>query len=212
MKHFQDIKLCLFDCGGVVYPYSLVPFYQCLEKYSPKAKSLHFNWKDLMLGQLSVSDFNKDVCCLMGLSFDEKIEKEINCSFLKGVGPVYSQTRAVISYLKGKGVKIGMLSNALPQLASSIGELPFDHEFVFPSYKLNALKPDELIFKQVQEQTKIPFKNMLFLDDKKENVSVAENLGIKALVYNPKTVLNDIKKIMGGKNVRYSCNRGCNCR
>ncbi len=212
MKQFNDIKLCLFDCGGVVYPYSLDPFYQCLEKYSPKAKSLHFKWKDLMLGRMSVSEFNKDVCHLLGVSFDEEKEKEINCSLLKGVGAVYSQTRDVISYLKGKGVKIGMLSNALPQLEVSIDELPFDHEFVFPSYKLNTLKPDELIFKQVQEQTKIPFEQMLFLDDKKENVCVSMRLGIKSLVYNPKTVLNDVRKIMGGKNVRYSCSRGCNCR
>ena len=212
MKPFKDIKLCLFDCGGVVYPYSLEPFYQCLEKYSPKAKSLHFKWKDLMLGQLSVSDFNKDVCRLLGVTFDEVKEKEINSSLLKGVGPIYAQTRELISYLKGKNIKVGMLSNALPQLEATIEGLGFDSEFVFSSYKLNALKPDELIFKQVQEQTKIPFENMLFIDDKKENANMAMCLGIKSLVYNPKTVLNDVKKIMGGKNVRYSCDRGCNCR
>ena len=212
MKQFKDIKLCLFDCGGVVYPYSLEPFYQCLEKYSPKAKSLHFKWKDLMSGQLSVSDFNKDVCRLLGVTFDEVKEKEINSSLLKGVGPVYPQTKDVIAYLKAKGTNIGMLSNALPQLEATIEGLGFDSEFVFLSYKLNALKPDELIFKQVQEQTKIPFENMLFIDDKKENANMAMRLGIKSLVYNPKTVLNDVKKIMGGKNVRYSCNRGCNCR
>ena len=212
MKQFKDIKLCLFDCGGVVYPYSLESFYLCLEKYYPKAKSFHFKWKDLMLGRISVSDFNKDICSLLGVDFDEKKSKELNDSLLKGVGPVYPQTRELISYLKGQNVKIGMLSNALPQLEKTIEGLSFDFDFVFPSYKLNALKPDEMIFKQVQNQTKIPFENMLFIDDKKENVNAASLLGIKALVYNSKTVLNDTRKIMGGKNVRYSCDRGCNCR
>ncbi len=212
MKQRQDIKLCLLDCGGVVYPYSLEPFYQCLEKYSIKAKSLHFKWKDLMLGRISISDFNKDVCFLCGVPFDAIKEKEIGCSLLNGVGSVYPQTKEMISYLKGKNIKIGLLSNALPQLESTIEGLPFDREFVFPSYKLNILKPDALIFKKVQEQTKIPFQNMLFIDDKKENVSVALQLGIKSLVYNPKTVLNDVKRIVGEKNVRCSCNRRCNCR
>ena len=43
-------------------------------------------------------------------------------------------------------------------------------------------------------------------------VEVALSFGIKSLVYNPKTVLNDIKRIVGEKNVRCSCNRRCNCR
>ena len=90
--------------------------------------------------------------------------------------------------------------------------MPFDREFVFPSYQLKVLKPNVSIFQKVQEKTKIPFQNMMFIDDKSENVETALKLGIKSLVYNPKTVLNDIKRIMGVENVRCSCNRRCNCR
>ncbi|MBQ8250820.1 MAG: HAD-IA family hydrolase [Alphaproteobacteria bacterium] len=212
MRQKQDIKLCLLDCGGVVYPYSLEPFYKCLSQYGIKQNSLHLKWRELMLGEITVSDFYKDISCLSGFYFDDKIEKELNLSLLKGVGQIYQETKEVMSYLKGKNIKIGLLSNALPQLSSTVDNLLFDKEFIFPSYQLNALKPDELIFKKVQEQTKIPFQNILFIDDKKENVHAALQLGIKSLVYNPKTVLNDVKRIVGEKNVRCSCNRRCNCR
>lgn len=212
MKQRQVIKLCLLDCGGVVYPYSLEPFYKRLSQYGLKQNEIHLKWKELMLGKITVSDFYKDICCRGGFCFDDKIEKELNLSLLKGVGQIYQETKEMISYLKGKNIKIGLLSNALPQLSSTIDSLLFDKEFIFPSYQLKELKPDALIFKKVQEQTKIPFQNMLFIDDKKENVSVALQLGIKSLVYNPKTVLNDVKRIVGEKNVRCSCNRRCNCR
>ena len=208
----KDIQLCLLDCGGVVYPYSLDYFYAQVSKYNLKEDSLHFKWKELMLGKISVSDFNKDVCSLCGVCYDSQKEAELNFSLLKGVGKIYPQTRELIAYLKGKNLKIGLLSNALPQLECTIGELCLDKEFIFPSYHLKDLKPNASIFKKVQERTQIPFHKMLFIDDKSENVEVALSFGIKSLVYNPKTVLNDIKRIVGEKNVRCSCNRRCNCR
>lgn len=212
MSQKKDIQLCLLDCGGVVYPYSLEPFYNEILKYNSKGGSFHFKWKELMKGEILVSDFYQDVCSVLGICFDNEKEQKLNLSLLNGVGKIYPQTKELISYLKGKNIKVGLLSNALPQLEATILELPFDREFVFPSYQLKVLKPDVSIFQKVQEKTKIPFQNMMFIDDKSENVETALKLGIKSLVYNPKTVLNDIKRIMGVENVRCSCNRRCNCR
>ncbi len=207
----RDIKLCLFDCGGVIYPYDLSSFYTCLNVNKSSIDKPHLLWRELMQGEISVCHFYKDVCQKYGFVYSEKYNDIFTQALLKGVGNVYQETLNVISYLKAKGVKIGLLSNALPQLEKTITALPFDKEFVFASYQLGLLKPDIEIFKKVQTKSNIPFSKMLFIDDKAENVEVAKQLGIKSLVYQQKKVLNDVKILMGEKNVRYPCNRRCYC-
>lgn len=207
----KDIKLCLFDCGGVVYPYDLSFFYDCLNENKTNIDKPHLLWKELMQGDISVSDFYKDVCQKYGCVYNEKQAEILTKALLKGVGSVYLETLEVMRFLKAKNVKIGLLSNALPQLEKTINTLPLDKEFVFPSYVLRSLKPDIEIFKKVQEKIKIPFENILFIDDKIENVKIAQQLGIKSLVYQRKKVLNKVKCLMGEKNVRYSCDWRCHC-
>lgn len=212
MGEKKDIKICLLDCGGVIYPYSLTPFYEYLKNNGVYKHTFKFKWKELMQGMITTSFFYQDVCQKCGMSYDKKREDELDRVLLLGVENVNLETQEIVRYLRGQNIKIGLLSNAIPQLEGSIKEIFFDEGFVFPSYHLKALKPDVEIFKKVQEQTKIPFEQMLFIDDKKENVDAANQLGITGVVYNQKTILMDVKRVLGENNVRYSCNWRCNCR
>ncbi|MBO7243864.1 MAG: HAD-IA family hydrolase [Alphaproteobacteria bacterium] len=205
------MKVCLFDCGGVIYPYSLAPFKRWLSDKTSE-KSFSFKWKELMTGEISFSSFSKDVCHQLKIDYTPNKEKEIFLSLCKGKGDFYSQTLDLISYLKAKNVQMGLLSNALPCFEGTLDSLPLTKEFIFPSYELGLLKPDKRIFQEVLKKMKVNPDEVLFIDDKKENVEVALSVGFKSFVFQKETALINLKKIMGEKDVGYIGRGRCHCR
>lgn len=210
----NKITLCLFDCGGVVYPYTLEPFKKFVQSEFLKGKGVcpSFAWNALMSGEFSFEEFCKDICEKSNVQCTKKTVLKIDDVLHQGVGPVYDDILESIHFLKSRGVKIGMLSNALPCLKDTINSLPLDRDFVFLSYELKMLKPDERIFKKVQALSGVPFNEILFVDDKIENVNVASKLGIKTILYNQKNVLNSIRNLCGDNHVGYTGYRGCYSR
>ena len=93
------MKVCLFDCGGVIYPYSLSPFKKWVSEQTLK-QSFSFKWKELMTGELSFSSFSKDVCAQINVSYSSNVQKEIEESLLKGMGHFYPETKKIMTCLK----------------------------------------------------------------------------------------------------------------
>ncbi len=212
MSDKDKIKLCLFDCGGVIYPYSLTPFNDFVLKLSKKETPLRFKWRELMAGKISFDTFCQDVCTQIGCEYTQERRLQMDEKLHQGVGSFYAETLKSISYLKAKGVKVGILSNALPCLTDTVKNIGIDEEFIFPSYKIGLLKPDTTVFKIVQEKTGLSFQEMLFIDDKVENVKAAEKMGIKSLVFDLKTVCNKIKTVCGERDAGYISHWRCYCR
>lgn len=75
--------------------------------------------------------------------------------------------------------KIGILSNLMsvdkPRIDKHYDLSKFD--YVWLSFELNCRKPDERIYEIVEEQCKIPPKNILFIDDTLENIISAQKRG-----------------------------------
>lgn len=213
LKEFNGIKMkvCLFDCGGVIYPYSLAPFKKWVNEQTLKT-SFSFKWKEVMTGELSFSSFSKNVCEQIGVCYAPCIQEEIKDSLLKGMGDFYPETKRLMSYLKDEKIQMGLLSNALPTFEGTLDELPFSKDLIFPSYQLGFLKPDKRIFKAVLEKMNLQASEVLFIDDKKENVEAALSVGMKSFVFQKETALDNLKKIMGERNVGYIRHRRCHCR
>jgi len=71
-----------------------------------------------------------------------------------------------------------------------------DFEFQFLSHKIGFAKPNKRIFEYVLK--KIPFKKneIIFIDDKPANVTMATSLGINTIQYsNVKKLQNDLSQI-----------------
>lgn len=75
--------------------------------------------------------------------------------------------------------KIGILSNLgsldKQRLDKQVDLKQFD--YVWLSFELDARKPKEKIYKIVENDCKIESKNILFIDDNKENIETAQNRG-----------------------------------
>ena len=88
--------------------------------------------------------------------------------------------------LRDAGTATGILSNLgdsmMDGVRRELGWMSgFDH-MTF-SHSLRLVKPDERIYRHAAEGLKLPAENILFVDDRKENVEGAERAGLQAIQY-----------------------------
>lgn len=92
---------------------------------------------------------------------------------------------ALVKSLKAEQVTVGMLSN-IDQRYAKINETFGYYELFDPcllSYEIGVDKPNPQAFAILLERLKLPAKEIVFIDDKKENVEAAKNLGIDAILF-----------------------------
>ena len=175
-------KVVLFDIGGVL-----------------------INWKDEWLfteisEQLQMpfekieSKFNANLCSLfeskinekefwnLVLGHDSKIDhKIISKTFLKMSSINYDFLNFAKS-LKTDENHIGILSNLTPDTSTCIPHsLLDDFDYLFYSNSLKMSKPHAEIYQHVC--SKIPSKNILFIDDKQENLDAAKLFGMETILF-----------------------------
>ena len=99
---------------------------------------------------------------------------------------VNEKTLAWARCLKGEGLSLALLSNmpfaVSDYLETNCGWLAlFDHRVY--SYAFGCAKPEVPIYKACLDVLKLPPQEVLFLDDRPENVKVAAELGIHSLIF-----------------------------
>ncbi len=198
----MSIKYCIWDVGQVIYPFSL----DYLEEWvyskttnkntvTKKGGVKSFNYKPYMLGTIDDKIFCRNICDEYEIPFEQKYLIEIKEALHNGVGKFFTETLKTMEYLSEQGIKNCILSNALPMLADTASEL-VKTEYSFCSFNLKLLKPTPEIYEKVRQNLNCYFEEMIFIDDKEQNVQSAQKLGIRGLVFNKKTVLEDCKKII----------------
>ena len=85
--------------------------------------------------------------------------------------------------LKNNGHLIGILSNLTPETSMCIDKNQLkDFDYHFYSNSLKMSKPNNEIYQHVCDH--ISSKNILFIDDKQENLNAAESYGIDTILFN----------------------------
>ena len=163
------------------------------------------NWKDEWLfaeisEQLQMpfekikSKFNANLCSLfeskinekefwnLVLGYDNKIDhKIISKTFLKMSSINYDFLNFAKS-LKTDENHIGILSNLTPDTSTCIPHsLLDDFDYLFYSNTLKMSKPHAEIYRHVCR--KIPSKDILFIDDKQENLDAAKLFGMETILF-----------------------------
>jgi putative hydrolase of the HAD superfamily len=202
IKGGDMIKCVIFDVGNVCYPYTLNPLNDYLfelttdkEQYLLKNGIKSFNYNSFMKGEISYSDFCKELCEYAGVTYLKENEIAINEKMLEGVGEFFEETLDVINDLKNNGIRVCLLSNALPNLSHTAEALAVK-ENIFVSYELGMLKPDIKIYKKVLDELGIFAQEIVFIDDKEKNVKAAQDLGIKGIVFDKDTIKKELDIII----------------
>ena len=128
------------------------------------------NWKDEWLFQ--------EISKQLEMPF-EKIESKFNANLCSLFEPKINEKEFWNLVL---GNHIGILSNLTPDTSTCIPHsLLDDFDYLFYSNSLKMSKPHAEIYQHVC--SKIPSKNILFIDDKQENLDAAKLFGMETILF-----------------------------
>lgn len=199
------IKYCIWDVGQTIYPYSLDPLDKWarekttdIEKYEKSGGVKAFDYKNYMRGYENNDRFISRFCRSLFIPYTSKTKIEINKEFHRGAGNFFPQTLEAMKIVEQNGGENGLLSNALPLLCDTVGFIK--PEYSFPSYLIGFLKPEKDAYETVKYALKCDYSEMLFVDDKPQNVAAAKELGIHGIVYNKDTIIQDITAFLAKEN------------
>jgi putative hydrolase of the HAD superfamily len=93
------------------------------------------------------------------------------------------ETLALIEELGDAGHRLALLSNAPANMARVISALPFAARFEHMAFSgcLKTVKPDPEVFRTVLSQLGASPADVIFVDDRPENVAAAAALGMRAV-------------------------------
>ena len=175
-------KVILFDLGGVLINWQDDWLYDEI--------SLQLN---MPFNQIK-SKFNSTLCSLfeskinehefwnLVLGNDNKIDNNIiSKTFLK-MSSINFDFLNFAKSLKNNGYDIGILSNLTPETSECIeNNLLREFDYHFYSNTLKMSKPNPEIYQYVCDQ--IHSKDILFIDDKQENLDTAKLFGIETILF-----------------------------
>jgi len=177
-------KIIIFDWGGVIES-NVAEEYNIYVAISNIIKQCNIKMDEREF--LNTLYKNNEICNNI-----ENIEKwfqtlKLNCSFEEFLR-IYKKETSKVHYYKEvvllaqslkKYCNIAILSNIIlldkSRLNNQIGLNNFD--YVWLSFEIGLTKPDENIYKLVERECKISPNNILFIDDKEENIVCAQKRG-----------------------------------
>jgi putative hydrolase of the HAD superfamily len=195
------IEWLLFDLGGVLVDVNQDRIFEGLARYLPdspsdlKARLLSVPalWEPFVVREFSPQQLTKEV---NGILKTGLTEEQVVSAFNAELGATIETTSALLPSLKRR-TQVGCLSNT--------NSIHWDHllkayEFMghfdrrFASQLLGSAKPDRAIYEKVIELLGARPDQVLFFDDKVENIATAQGLGWHARVYRDHdTFQNDLE-------------------
>lgn len=180
-------KLILFDWGNIVESHTTG--YTCYDAWNDVFYECGYEGNERILSHL----YKYGICCIDNIDEFENIYKEISNEF--NLNKSYKQFREIyrkifdkVDYYKEvadyeKSLKdkcyIGILSNLTvfdkARLDKQVDLSQYD--YVFLSFEMKLEKPKIEIFNEVQKQLPFNPKDILFIDDSKENIDAASKIG-----------------------------------
>ena len=189
----------VFDLGGVfLNEGSKLAIQRISNKYNLDPEILGFVLhssfsKEYRMGLISSEDFWKKTKRYLGIKSIEGIKKMFFNSYYPSKGTV-----EFVKKLKEKGIKIAFLSNG-PEDRTRYLDKKFNlinfFDFGFFSFEVHLLKPDKEIYKKFLEKFDLKASDIIYIDDREENLTPAKEVGMKTILFeNVGQLEKDLKK------------------
>lgn len=178
-------KLFIFDMGEVLI--LNVKNLQAIAKrfnldYKPFRAFYGLYDRDLMEGKMESMEFFS----IMEKKYGVEIKENL---FITDFSPIPNHfIMSIIDKLRSNGHRCVLGSNTFPPHMSVVKKMeedPLSHmDHLYLSYKMGVAKPSPEFFISILREENIEPENVIFIDDKIDNIEVASSLGIKTLLYN----------------------------
>ncbi len=199
------LKNIVFDLAGVVFARNPLRFPKHLEEFfsfvftTPEGGVPKF-WEEYDRGTLSVDEVAKAVAEYRSCDIDTaKANMLLAIEYQEEVEP----TARLISELKAQGYRLIVLSNMSPEYIEFLRKKPvychFDEEII--SCEVKCVKPEREIYELLLSRCGIDADETIFIDDRRENVEAAAELGIIPFHFNrhnPEEACEELRKVICG--------------
>ncbi len=187
------IKAIIFDLGGVVINFNNTPYYKYLSKEGGLSlKTIRHVIEDVTLpdfekGKITLQQFEKNTAIKLGM----KQNRIRWLEFYKETVMFNYDVIELITTLHKEYIT-GYLSNVdISRYLYTIKIMNMDlFDFKFASCYIKLRKPDIKIYKKVIKELKLPSKEIIFIDDREENVNSAIKAGINGIHFKDRRTLD----------------------
>jgi len=137
-------------------------------------------------GTISAKGYFKTVLSSLAVSMNDKSIDELIAIDTNSWKNINTETEALMKELKAAGYLVGILSNMpldfLHWARKNIPVFSLPHFGVF-SCEVNLIKPEEAIYRKLLSIAGVEAPELVFLDDKAENVTGARAVGMEAILW-----------------------------
>jgi putative hydrolase of the HAD superfamily len=133
--------------------------------------------------ELTAVTYWQGIAGLLGTRFSPAQIDELVRLDIASWGHLHPGTVQLIGDLQAAGTRLALLSNAPPEVARAVAGLPvltgFEH--LLFSCDFRAAKPDRGCFSLALARLGVPAGDVIFIDDRQENVTAAAGMGMRAI-------------------------------
>lgn len=192
------IKQIYFDFGKVLIDYEKSLETVCKD-FSIDFDSILNLYKELEyelgLGRITIKKFWQQ--CIEKFKLKNATDYDLPKSWVSDYD-IIQPINDLIYSLENK-IDIGIISNihdGIWEAALKYKMVPdIKYKKVYLSYQLGLIKPDIELFRIVQNESGVNPEEILFIDDKPENLIAPTNLGWKTILFNPNQAQQGVDKI-----------------
>jgi HAD superfamily hydrolase (TIGR01509 family) len=186
-----EIAWILFDLGGVLVEIDQDRIFTHLSSLTgmqvsdirTKIYSERDLWQHFIRNEWDAATLVCEVNRLLGGAL---LEEDIVAAFNQELGNPIESTASLIPKLLQNGIQVGCLSNTnsvhWKYLQTSYGFMSL-FQVQFASQELGAAKPDSEIYETVEQRLQVTGNELLFFDDRLENIEAARARGWRAYQY-----------------------------
>ena len=198
------IKALIFDIGGVIIFYDNMIAARKISKLINVPVKKIFNILDNPKSKFTNSyEFGSLPSVYWSIMAKELGVKRISTKkFAKSWTSIFWPNKELIFLVKKlkKNYKVGLISN-MGKLHEKYLSQKYKLRDFFPvrvfSYKVKSRKPSSKIFRVILKKLKAKPEEVIFVDDRNENIKPAKKLGMKTVLFkNNKQTIKEIEKLL----------------
>ncbi|MGW0548864.1 HAD family hydrolase [Streptomyces altiplanensis] len=137
-------------------------------------------------GDVTGPAYWKGVCAELGISLDARLTDDLIAADLAGWSETDQRSVDLLTALADRGITCGLLSNIPEELAVryETSEPWLEHFSVIGfSCRIGSVKPEPAAYQWCVRALGLPPDEILFVDDRAENVRAAQELGLQGHVF-----------------------------
>ena len=197
------IKCVIFDVQGVVASvYDDIEFFQHLSKEGGRPPEYYMTpvfvklWKDAESGKITTEEFVKTVSDLSGLT-PEQIDW---VGFYRDRLRLNEDVVKLVKQLR-RDYRVVAFTNSDPGRYRATLEVmnPTMFEKIYTSFSIGARKDDPEAFRIVLKDLGTRPEEVVYIDDRKENLDTAGKLGIRTILFTNAAALTESLSVIGVK-------------